>query len=95
MSAAAIGVPSHALTEWRTLGAALDDATAPIPCRGTRSEEWHGTSARELDFATRACLDCPAMQACGAYAIAGGEDTGVWGGLTPKERKARKRGEGQ
>lgn len=89
---AALGVPVWALNEWRSLTTALDDTTAPIPCQGTRSAEWHGSSGRELEFATRACLDCPVMVACARYAIPAGEDTGVWGGLTPRERSARKGG---
>lgn len=89
---AALGVPSHALTEWRTLSTALDNSSAPIPCQGTRSADWQSSAPRLVDFATRACLDCPAMQACGAYAIAAGEVSGVWGGLTPAERKERKAG---
>lgn len=88
--AAAPGVPVHALAEWHALSAALDNATTPIPCQGTRSEDWQATKGDQAEFALRACLDCPVMVACGRYAVTAEEPCGIWGGLTPKDRAVRK-----
>ena len=33
------------------------------------------------------CRDCPVIMECLAYALANGEQFGMWGGLTEKERK--------
>jgi WhiB family transcriptional regulator, redox-sensing transcriptional regulator len=34
------------------------------------------------------CADCPVRSACLDWAIASGQDYGVWGGLDPAERRA-------
>nr|WP_277628330.1 WhiB family transcriptional regulator [Arsenicicoccus dermatophilus] len=36
--------------------------------------------------AQQICRSCPAMVECREWAIAHGEDHGVWGGTTPRER---------
>ncbi|QQC89866.1 WhiB family transcriptional regulator [Streptomyces alfalfae] len=42
-----------------------------------------GASVRE---AKRVCLACPVRPECLAYALAHRGLTGIWGGLTPRER---------
>jgi WhiB family transcriptional regulator, redox-sensing transcriptional regulator len=37
------------------------------------------------------CHRCEVDQTCLTWAIEFGQDAGVWGGLTPDERRARKR----
>lgn len=37
--------------------------------------------------AKRICRSCPFLQECGVWAILTNEGDGVWGSLTPKERK--------
>lgn len=80
-------VPDHARAEWDTLHAALEDAETPPPCAGDDRDDWTGAPARQARAADR-CLDCPAMQACAAYARAAAEPTGTWGGLTARDRHA-------
>lgn len=36
--------------------------------------------------AKRVCSRCPVRAACLDYAITNGEDEGIWGGTTPRER---------
>jgi len=33
------------------------------------------------------CASCPIVQVCQEYALAAQEEYGIWGGLTPEERK--------
>lgn len=89
---APLGVPAHALTAWRQLCEALDGNAYPVPCQGTRSDAWQESSPTATTFATRACLDCPVMVACGRYAITAREQSGVWGGMTVTERQRRSAG---
>lgn len=37
--------------------------------------------------AKEVCASCPVRQQCLEYAIEHGFDDGIWGGLTPKQRK--------
>lgn len=92
-----LGVPDHARTEWEALGAALDESGVPAPCQGTDPDRWAGRDAMGAPSshdraASDACLDCPAMIACAAYALAAGERHGVWGGMSASERRALRKG---
>lgn len=80
-----LGVPPHALTEWQALGEALDASPTPPPCAGADRDHWTGSNTQQRTAAER-CLDCPAMQACAAYALTAREPYGTWGGLTPANR---------
>ncbi|PWD94481.1 hypothetical protein DEJ38_06545 [Kocuria rosea] len=61
----------------------------PIPCRGHKGKgsPWLSDNATDHPDATEACGHCPAVRACGAYALAWAEPAGVWGGMTPKSRE--------
>ena len=48
-----------------------------------------GESSRE---AKRVCAVCPVISECLAWALDTHENTGVWGGTTPRERRAVRRG---
>jgi WhiB family redox-sensing transcriptional regulator len=41
--------------------------------------------------ARRICAGCPVRRLCLSYALAAGEEHGIWGGLDPRERKNLKR----
>lgn len=43
---------------------------------------------RDVVRAKPLCQRCPVQQACLAYALDHGEEFGVWGGLTSRERRA-------
>ena len=38
--------------------------------------------------AKNACTACPVISQCLAYALENGENEGIWGGTTPRERRA-------
>ncbi|MEV4168550.1 WhiB family transcriptional regulator [Nonomuraea sp. NPDC049709] len=40
------------------------------------------------------CASCQVMQECRAYALRAGESEGIWGGLTPEERRRARFPEG-
>lgn len=46
---------------------------------------------RQVAYAVSICRECPVRVQCGTYAVDAGEEFGVWGGLTPKERKLIRR----
>jgi len=41
--------------------------------------------------AKKACKTCPILLDCAAYAIEFNEDEGIWGGMSPGERKQMRR----
>lgn len=45
------------------------------------------SSPRQEAAAKRVCAGCAVLQECRAYAIRTGERDGIWGGLTPEERR--------
>lgn len=88
--AADLGVPPEALTAWVRLHDALTRSQC-TPCAGPGRDRWLGTE-QEQRAAADACMDCPALRACAAYADAAGEQHGVWGGYTARERAIRRGG---
>ncbi|GAA3172702.1 transcriptional regulator WhiB2 [Blastococcus jejuensis] len=83
-------IPPEALTEWRHLAVALEEA-GTVPCRGSDPEAWW-PDRKHLDapstrLAVHGCWRCPAREPCLAYAVAAGEREGVWGGMLPEERQ--------
>jgi WhiB family redox-sensing transcriptional regulator len=47
-----------------------------------------GPSRRRRERAAKAvCATCPVVDQCLAWALAAGEPYGVWGGLSPEERR--------
>lgn len=92
---AVFGIRPEALPAWVSLGLALDDMAdqgqTPI-CR-QRPHQWTEDAPEHArKDAAEACNFCPARNACGAFADANHERSGVWGGAdyTPltKKRKA-------
>lgn len=87
MTRGSFAVPTHARPAWDELHARIL-ATGPTPCAGPDRNDWLGT-AQQQNRAARACFDCPVLEACTRYAITAPEPEGVWGGLTPAERKRK------
>lgn len=80
------GVPEHARSAWDEMHRQILVAgTTPCADPVTR-DAWTG-SAGEQELAASLCLDCPVMEACGLYAVTAPEPSGIWGGMTPAERK--------
>tara|TARA_B110000459_G_scaffold143656_1_gene156468 strand:- start:6516 stop:6833 length:318 start_codon:yes stop_codon:yes gene_type:complete len=48
-------------------------------------------AAYYVKIAKRACQQCPLLLQCGTYAMEFNEEYGVWGGLSPIDRKALRR----
>lgn len=47
-----------------------------------------GAYAREMtEIAKQACLSCPVRAGCLRQALETGERYGIWGGMTPEERR--------
>ena len=51
----------------------------------------HGHPLGHIRLDKKACKSCPLLMECGTYAIKYNEEHGVWGGMSPGERKAMKR----
>jgi hypothetical protein len=50
---------------------------------------WHSVLIEEIDHAKAVCrVECPVMARCLAWALATGQDHGVWGGLSKRDRDA-------
>lgn len=62
------------------------DAGAVIPCTASGWQDWTTEDDPGQRRAVDRCLDCPALAACAAYAVAAQEPAGVWGGTTPIQR---------
>lgn len=56
---------------------------------------WQGpANERQIGQAKSVCAVCPVRIACLEYALANGEADGIYGGLTPKERRGMRGVEG-
>lgn len=58
----------------------LTTLTTGLPCR-TDPDRWYSTDPAERHDAARQCHRCPLLLACMQYALAAGEEHGVWGGV--------------
>jgi WhiB family redox-sensing transcriptional regulator len=50
-----------------------------------------GTSALQAELAKAVCARCEVRSQCLEWALATGQDSGVWGGLDEEERRALRR----
>lgn len=85
-------VPAGAEAEWARLRDGIAALPVAVPCAGPGRPFWHSTDVAEQAAAARACLECPLLDRCDDYATAAGERSGVWGGWTEQERRARRTG---
>lgn len=51
-----------------------------------------GPWRRQIEQARSVCNRCPVVGACGAWALRNGESDGMWGGMTPGERRTLRLG---
>jgi WhiB family redox-sensing transcriptional regulator len=61
-----------------------------ISCRDVDPEVFYPVSYRNetaVSMAVSICDECPLKTACGVWAVKVGEPHGVWGGLTPEQRR--------
>ena len=76
---------------WDKIDEADDVGLAPI-CRNDPDlffKEGQGGNNRE---AKQACAMCPLRDPCATYALLADEKEGVWGGLSPRERRTIRKG---
>lgn len=71
---------------WRNLAACLDEDPERFFPIGTSTD-----AIKQIAEAKTVCGHCDVVQTCLEWAIASGQDTGVWGGLSEDERRALKR----
>jgi WhiB family transcriptional regulator, redox-sensing transcriptional regulator len=72
--------------DWRDQGACLRaDPELFFPVGNA------GQSLLQLDQAKRVCARCTVATACLEWAMASGQEAGVWGGLSEDERRALRR----
>lgn len=50
-----------------------------------------GPAAEQIERARAVCMQCPVREACLEWALATGQDAGVWGGTSEEERRAMRR----
>jgi WhiB family redox-sensing transcriptional regulator len=68
---------------WRALAA----------CRGVPEDIFfaHAEEESKIVAAKAVCASCPVREECLAYALDLNQTEGIWGGLTPAERRRRRR----
>jgi WhiB family redox-sensing transcriptional regulator len=50
-----------------------------------------GPAAAQIEAAKAICMECPVRVECLEWALATGQDAGVWGGMSEEERRALRR----
>lgn len=85
------------MATYSELSAAIDEV-GEVPCHSApdlffMDEETSGFLTL-LRYAREMCSDCPVRNLCASYAIDANETHGIWGGMSPFDRKTirRKRG---
>lgn len=86
---------STARQKWEALNEAIDNAPIVVPCQNTDPDLWFpdetedakGLAATRYTQARKLCAVCPVKELCLEYALAQPEYDGMWGGLSPVERK--------
>lgn len=69
-------------------------------CREYDPEKWFpvgnsGPAIEQMNEAKAICEVCPVKQACLSWALASGQDAGVWGGMSEDERRQLRRYKGR
>jgi WhiB family redox-sensing transcriptional regulator len=59
-------------------------------CRGMDPGIFHPERGESVRPARKVCSLCPVLATCREYAIASMEPMGMWGGMTPRERKSER-----
>lgn len=78
-------------------GSIPDTATRPTdwltgaPCKADPDAMFPGTNDADIAYAKSICRRCPAVERCLQWALETGQEHGVWGGLSEKERRRIRR----
>jgi WhiB family transcriptional regulator, redox-sensing transcriptional regulator len=82
------GTTTAHVPDWRHTAACLEnDPELFFPTGDTTRP---GPAFDQAKEAKAVCHRCPAMNACLDWALANGQDHGIWGGLTEDERRRLK-----
>lgn len=65
-----------------------DDVAA---CKGMDPALFYPSHGEATEFGVAVCSSCPAILDCAVYALRAGEEHGVWGGLSGKQRREIRR----
>lgn len=80
--------------EWFTLMEAMEDiAGDDVPCTNFPDLFYPDAGARgykDTIYAKELCRGCPIIQQCLTFAVKTDEPYGIWGGMTPNERRTFK-----
>ena len=74
------------VSDWRDRAACRDEDPELFFPIGT-----DGPALAQAERAKSVCRQCRVIEQCLAWALAAGEDAGIWGGLTAEERRALRR----
>lgn len=66
--------------------------TLDAACAQTDPELWFPEASGNVVAAKKVCGSCDVVMECLAYALRNGEEHGVWGAFSPKERRELKKG---
>ena len=87
--AAAAGPACDRHPDWRADAACRDaDPELFFPASDVRSARAQVKTAKLI------CRGCPVSATCLTWALASGQEAGIWGGLTEEERRRLHRGRG-
>lgn len=65
---------------------------ARAACRGMDPALFYPGPGETTAHARAVCAGCPVREECAAYALAGNEMYGIWGGLPRKQRRQQRQG---
>jgi WhiB family redox-sensing transcriptional regulator len=86
----------EATKEYENLMRAIKAADDIPPCMQTDPEVFfpagNDGGANETRQAKKLCQKCPVINECAIFALANGENFGVWGGLSANELRQIRRG---
>jgi WhiB family redox-sensing transcriptional regulator len=85
----------QAFREYEILINAIKDARDIAPCMQTDPELFFHDDrgpANKNHEAKKMCKPCPVIYECAIYALAAGENYGVWGGMSANELRQIRRG---
>lgn len=81
------------MRDWFALNDLIEDNAIEVPCRQAPDlyfpELGDGMAASIAKMAKAACMSCEVVKKCGDYAVKHREEAGIWGGMSPNDRKAK------
>ena len=56
-------------------------------CLGANPDLFFPVTGQNVNQARQVCRECPIVDPCGEYALRVGENFGVWGGMSERQRR--------